>query len=298
MVFTLWDNVAQVTQKAITVGALETLNTSVRTQQDGELTFHIHILKNLKNKPRLEPTDTNSQRQPDTDPFLPHEQALFVSQVGDTHKCLLNKYNALNDHILLVTQAFEEQSNVLNQADFNALQQCLCAAPALAFYNSGQTAGASQRHKHLQLVKLPDQPEQLIAFYPQLSALHDEVPRTLADLPFRHAALALPPNLFAAEHMYNNDNATQLKQLYDRLRMTLGIEKKEGKVSSDYNLLITPDWMLMIPRSEECFAGLSLNALAFSGSILVKSEAQAQQIIDAGLANALTAVSSTRHGSD
>lgn len=290
MVFTLWKDAAEVAKSATKAGALNSFKTSMLSVQEGGLNFHVRILENLQNKPTPD-SSLAKLNQSKPDPFLPHEKALFVTNIGDKHKCLLNKYNVVDEHLLLVTQAFEEQNTALNKNDFYALHRCLCAAPALAFYNSGKTAGASQTHKHLQLIKVPETVEQLIAFNPQLSKLHDEVPRELDSLPFRHAALALPKDIFTEEKIQNGDGAAQLQNFYNRLRMTLGIEKDGEKIASAYNLLLSHHWMLMVPRTGENFSGVSLNALAFSGSILVKSEAQAHEIIEAGLSTALNVVS-------
>jgi ATP adenylyltransferase len=41
-----------------------------------------------------------------------------------------------------------------------------------------------------------------------------------------------------------------------------------------YNLLVTREWMFLVPRSTECFEGISVNALGFAGGFLVKDEPQ------------------------
>ena len=49
-----------------------------------------------------------------------------------------------------------------------------------------------------------------------------------------------------------------------------------------YNLLVTPEWMLLIPRSREAFDGVSVNALGFAGALMVRDQLQLQQIEGAG----------------
>ena len=44
--------------------------------------------------------------------------------------------------------------------------------------------------------------------------------------------------------------------------------------STPYNLLVTRQWLLMVPRSQEFFEGISINALGFAGALLVKDAAQ------------------------
>lgn len=309
MALALWDKAAEVIKSAYQSNALLSYPTSVETVLEDGLTYHIRTLGNLRQKNTLDvalrsenkssenkSTANHSNKASTDNPFLSHEPELFVSDIGHSHKCLLNKYNVLDQHLLLVTRQFEAQTSALNQTDFDALYHCLCAAPALAFYNGGKTAGASQQHKHIQLIKTAEPIEQLVAFNPQLSALNDEVPRELESLPFKHAALALPTGLFDQRKSEDEakDAAIQLKHLYDRLRMTLGLDcfsnSKQSEQLPPYNLLMTHDWMLVVPRSEESYSGVSLNALAFSGSILVKGQAQAQLIKQAELSKALNSV--------
>ena len=60
-------------------------------------------------------------RGEDENPFLPYDEELFVADLSDTHVALLNKYNVLDHHLLLVTRAFEEQESLLTRGDFEAL---------------------------------------------------------------------------------------------------------------------------------------------------------------------------------
>ena len=39
------------------------------------------------------------------DPFEPHEEALFVQDLGPDHKLLLNKFNVVAHHCLVVTKS-------------------------------------------------------------------------------------------------------------------------------------------------------------------------------------------------
>ncbi|MEO0808078.1 MAG: phosphorylase, partial [Cyanobacteria bacterium J06643_4] len=42
--------------------------------------------------------------------------------------------------------------------------------------------------------------------------------------------------------------------------------------TAPYNLLCTRQWMMIVPRSQEKFAGISVNSLGFAGSLLVKNQ--------------------------
>jgi len=78
-----------------------------------------------------------------------------VGDISATHVGLLNKFCVLEDHLLMVTRDYAEQTELLDESDFHALLCGLAAVDGLAFYNGGTDAGASQPHKHLQLVPLP-----------------------------------------------------------------------------------------------------------------------------------------------
>jgi myo-inositol 2-dehydrogenase / D-chiro-inositol 1-dehydrogenase len=65
--------------------------------------------------------------------------------------------------------------------------------------------------------------------------------------------------------------------------------------SAPYNLLITREWMLLVPRSAELVAGIAVNALGFAGSLFVRDEGQIRTIKALGPMTALrrTAVAAT-----
>jgi ATP adenylyltransferase len=89
----------------------------------------------------------------DDDPFRPPwTDALFVEERGPDHALLLNKFPVLDDHLLLVTRAWRDQEDPPDDRDFAALRAALAELDALWFYNGGRAAGASQPHRHLQLV--------------------------------------------------------------------------------------------------------------------------------------------------
>ena len=75
--------------------------------------------------------------------------------VSGTHVAILNKFNVVDRHLLIVTREFEEQRSLLTPRDFEAWWRCLGEYESIGFYNGGAEAGASQPHKHLQLVPLP-----------------------------------------------------------------------------------------------------------------------------------------------
>ena len=53
---------------------------------------------------------------------------------------------------MLVTTKFEEQRQPLRPVDLAAWHWCLVETQAVGLFNSDTLAGASQRHRHMQLV--------------------------------------------------------------------------------------------------------------------------------------------------
>jgi len=281
MVLPLWQQATEIKQAALKSGSLLSLPTSQINLHEGDLSWRIRILESLHRKEQATKTSATT-----ANPFLPPEARLVIGEAGPDHLCVLNKYNVFDLHLLLITRTFVPQKQVLDLTDFTALFTALQAAPALAFYNSGPVAGASQLHKHLQLIPLT--PETHLPFAPQFEALHDEVPRQLDTLPFTHAALALPKDLF---QLPAPEGSQCLQQLYDRLRMTLDIGVHDQQIEKPYNLLLSQSWMMLVPRVAETACGISFNALAFTGSLLVKDPSQIQLLQETGLANILQQIS-------
>ena len=260
----LWQQVQRTTRDAIESGALQPITTHTEVVWELGLPFVIRCVSSLRRKVAARGT----RRAAPPNPFLNPDPRLVVADVPPQHRCLLNKFNVFEHHILVVTRAFERQEALLDVNDFAALLSCMRAGPALAFYNSSPTAGASQPHKHLQLLPLPiDNPAQTPL------PLHTAI--VSGSLPFRHA---VGPFCWSPSKLHG----TYL-QLLERIgRRT---------PPSPYNLLLTPEWVLAVPRTREHFAAISLNALAFAGSLLVRETTQLQRLRSAGPLAALTAVS-------
>lgn len=286
---TLWDRLLATTADARQSGALEPIETRGSYCEDRGIRFLMRMVANLKHKPR---GDENRN------PFLPYERALYVADASDTHVCVLNKYNVVDHHLLIITRAFEHQEEMLNTADFQALWRCLLEYESLGFYNSGRLAGASQPHKHLQLVPLP-----LISrrpgAAPTLDLLFDTVaapPETVTrvpGLPFRH----LLARFDVMEPADADRRAATALDLYREMLIRLGVElprAARARIATPYNLLVSRRWMLVVPRLQECCHAISLNALAFAGTLLVQDAPQLQQLRAAGPLTALTLVAGNR----
>ena len=270
-------------QAALASGALEPIRTEATLLDDAGVRSIVRIATGLARKVAAgaAPPAAAGPRNP----FLPYDAAMFVASVTATHVALLNKYPVQRRHLLLVTRTFVPQEALLDGDDWLALAACLGEIDGLGFYNGGAVAGASQPHKHLQLVPLP------------LAEGVDGVPiePLLAGVPAGEAAVQVP-GLPCAAFCVRLDpatladpiaGATLLDRRYRDLIAAAGIGVREvaGRLhqATPYNLLVTRRWMLLVPRSRECFGSISLNALAFAGALFVRDEAEATLVRRAGL---------------
>lgn len=268
---TLWKSVKERTEHALQCGALLSIPTEFEfIEQDG-IRFLVRILSNLNRKKAAKEKQEKQSvvSGQEFNPFLPYEEDLFVADISDTHVCILNKYNVVDRHLLIITRAFEEQESLLTLEDFAAMWACLADFDGLAFYNSGKSAGASQRHKHLQLVPLPLVPSgPQIPIEPLLKAgQFQEANVTLAKLPFVNAFAPLNPDWMRSPF-------TAAQATLEVYRSLLGAVGLDAKQLGAYNLLATREWMLIVPRSQEHFESISVNSLGFAGTLLVRNAAE------------------------
>jgi sulfate adenylyltransferase (ADP) / ATP adenylyltransferase len=265
----LWAKTLTVTQSALASGALESIPTHYEWIDDGGVKFLVRVIDNIRRK--VEAKRAESTRGPDYNPFLPYEPDLFVSDLGPDHVCILNKFNVVEHHLLIITRQFEAQNTRLTLADFTALAQVLGEVDGLAFYNGGWLAGASQPHKHLQVIPLPFVPEMRLPIEPLIKAHLPQAGVTqIPGIPFETAIA--PLNL--GNHVERSGAA--MYQVYQALLQAVGFVPSPDSqpIGGDYNLLATREWMLLVPRVSGDAAGVGVNSLGFAGAMLVKDEAQ------------------------
>lgn len=279
----LWTKVLSQTQHGLACGALQSIPTAYELVPAAGTDFLVRIVSNLARKQAAKHLQKQRSQElgQEVNPFLPYEPDLFVADLTPTHLALLNKFNVVDHHLLIVTRAFEHQDTLLTVADFAALWLCLSEYEGLGFYNGGKVAGASQRHKHLQIVPLPLVPCGAgIPITPLIVDTHwgsefGEIPA----LPFLHGLSQLDPHwpLVVA--------APSLHQRYLNLLAALGNRILQPPIANlstqpntpppfSYNLLATRDWMMIVPRSQEKAQGISINSLGFAGALLVKNPEQ------------------------
>jgi sulfate adenylyltransferase (ADP) / ATP adenylyltransferase len=290
---TLSERIISATSHAISSGALLSIPTDYTFIEDDGIRFFVRVLASLslKDEARKE-QEQQAEAGKSVNPFLPPEKDLTVADISETHLAILNKFNVMEHHLLIITRHFENQNMLLTLSDFEALWACMAEYDALGFYNGGREAGASQQHKHLQLVPLPLAPEgPVVPIAPLLAQVSGEVMGTVRGFPFLHVFVRLDRSL--AESPV--DAARTTYHLYGEMLRNTGLASPQGTSltlqSAPYCFLLTREWMLLVPRSKEFFDGISFNSLAFAGSLFVRDDQQLDRLKNFGPMNALKSVS-------
>jgi len=239
---------------ALEAGALAPLETEAVTIEDGSIKFIVRLTRSLANKPvQLDPASTGTKQQ---DPFAPpYNAAMHVGDVTPTHTAILNKYYVQPNHFILATKAFVHQTQPLDRADFAAIWTVLRELPFLAFFNCGDQSGASQPHKHIQLVPESMGPESAQLPVEHLFIQHQHQPGqlfTIPSFPFAHGCVGFPLASVADE--------TTMLAGYSLLMNSLGLFPQPTEQPVDlqqpvpnhksYNVLLTRRWIMVVPRSK------------------------------------------------
>ncbi len=258
----LLERVRAACAEALASGALGPIDTREERCSDAGIGFRLRTVASLARKQAAERTACAG----DADPFAPpYEPGLHVGPVRPAHVGLLNKFPVLDAHLLVVTRDWARQDGALARGDCEALLRVLAAGDGLAFYNSGETAGASQPHRHLQWVGLGDERPPLES---PLAAGH-----TLA---FPYAAEPLPTE-------WLDDPATgadAFHACYARLLAAIG-RASHGRVPPEpapYNLAATRDTVWVVPRRTGNSGPVAVNGLGYAGYMLAADDEQADHI--------------------
>lgn len=217
---------------------------------------------------------------------------------------MLNKFAVVPEHFILATRDFKPQTHVLEADDLAATLACIRAfeqaaeadgaaassSPGsngglFAFFNCGEHSGASQPHRHIQLLPVAKMRDGLA---------QDSSWQVLA------SRLSTSPAPFTAfsEPINYQMSAGELHEVYIRLyKKAVGsVASHDGAVDPQdtpeightiisYNLAVTRDSLTVCPRLAEggtlvdretgqAVGMLSLNGTMLAGTALVKTQAE------------------------
>ena len=262
------------------------LNPSLQPQK-----FQLRFSPSLANKPKG-PSDPTKPRKP-ADPFAypPPSAGLFLADVGASHFLVLNKFAVVPEHFILATRDFRPQTHVLEPRDLEAALACIGAYrdqgdELFAFFNSGEHSGASQPHRHLQLLPVARMREDLEGHEPWTVLADNIQPQKLPFATF-------------SERINLGMSGADLHDIYLRLygqahhavvvaahaghgsRAAADIPA-DGEAKMSYNMAMTRDTLVVCPRLAEgasitgadgsSVGTLSLNGTVLAGTALVKNE--------------------------
>lgn len=209
---------------------------------------------------------------PKPNPFLPWERELEVGRLGEEHVLLLNKFPVQPGHLLVISRTWQPQAGWLEASDWHAVSQVAADCGGLWFFNSCAAAGASQPHRHLQL--LPRHCGERSC--PLASLLEGQLAG--------ERAAPRWPWCYALSARRDPEDPGELASLYLQHADALGLgaPARDPQPRHPYNLLFDDHWLLTVRRRQEHCAGFSLNALAFAGYLLATESSRMDWLEEEG----------------
>lgn len=244
----------------------ETTNKKLKDKCSG-MPYYVSLAKSLIAK--------DNATKDKVDPFeSPLESMVVNADVNGDGKLqlLLNKYPIVEDHLILATKQFARQDSILTPEELITAYKIICDLDDedenkrhLMFFNCGPESGSSQDHKHLQIVKLP---QNFITFQDKLCSGKEHFLPSIQDEPlqdnkvaFAHFVLPLPED---SDEVNEELLAMSFVSLLQRTLTFFQdwLNEKPNRVKS-YNVLLTKNWICLVPRS---------NANSLQGYINLKKD--------------------------
>ena len=210
---------------------------------------------------RLDTSKFNKKKVygPIQNPFKPWDKILEIGNIRNSHQLILNKYPVQKGHILLITKNWRPQNGWLDINDWIAIKEVNNDTSGLWFFNSSPIAGASQPHRHFQLLRRSS--DEMVC------------PRENWFLEFKTSndcSIKFKKNIIIFKFDFL-ENSKSIYNLYLELSEKIGLGNpiNNQKPKYPYNILITNKWIAIIKRSNDHIHGFSINSLGFAGYILV-----------------------------
>ncbi|KZL84819.1 atp adenylyltransferase [Colletotrichum incanum] len=282
--------------KARSNGDLTYYATQVTVLNANSIPFQLRFSPALANKPTAPRAKPDEPRK-HLDPFeSPEKGPLFIADLPDSsHNLVLNKFAVVPEHFILATKEFKQQTHLLEPNDLAATYACIEAyrqygnrhkkgdGELYAFFNSGPHSGASQPHRHIQLLPVARMKDGL----PEDSRW-DVLAKQLGS----SDVSGVPFSTFA-DRIHRDMTPEELHSVYlslfksavDAVEAHVGTvdDPRDGDASISYNLAMTSDRLVVLPRLAEgasilhdgtLVGKLCLNGTVLAGTALVKNEAE------------------------
>ncbi len=199
---------------------------------------------------------------PRPNPFIPWDKNLEIAKIFDDHILILNKYPVQKGHMLLITSQWQPQNGWLTRKDWKAVSEIENDTKGLWFFNSGPKAGASQPHRHIQL--LPRTHHELIC--PRDEWFTKQMINDVEKFDFDCSSY-----IIAERKREISCKSTDLlyKQYIELCKvMQVGDPSIDAKPNVPYNLVFSDNWISLFRRRMDSMNGFSINGLGFAGYIL------------------------------
>tara|TARA_Y100001968_G_scaffold319010_1_gene349992 strand:+ start:1020 stop:1862 length:843 start_codon:yes stop_codon:yes gene_type:complete len=257
-----WKKAIDQSKIALDCKSLIPINTNLELFLENNINYEI---RSLISKWKIDSNNIG----PRINPFSPWDKNLEIDFVKSKHILILNKYPIEIGHMLLITKDWLPQNGWLNIKDWQALVEVNSDTTGLWFFNSSHSSGASQPHRHIQLLPRSNSQENC----PRDQWLKNRIGSNQSNNDLELNTLVYP--------ITSNDSrglCEELDYLYTKACNVLGIgDKRINKYPKiPYNLIITNDYFSVILRSKEYYRGFSINALGFAGYLLATETADLQ----------------------
>jgi ATP adenylyltransferase len=239
-------------------------------QNSSTVDVQLTLLESLVHRPEKGDVATN--------PFAnPEPQLTVVPSYGpnDEFTLVYNKFPVVPYHFMMITKEFASQNSPLTPTELmsvysilNGLEKDHPDKKWFSFYNCGPESGASQPHKHVQFMTLPENfrsyAEQLSNESPGFIPTTSREPLQKDGLPHAHFVGVFPD----LEQLTEDDLSMYFTALLQR---TLTVLRENESSHISYNFIMTTKYMLMVPRSKAKYNDLGINSCGVLGLVLCKN---------------------------
>ncbi len=267
----IWSKALEISRKAVDSGALiplKTIKYETKYNAFNDCDYELRILKSPLPRYLIE-------YGPKRNPFIPWDSRLEIKSINDKHTLILNKYPVQMGHLLLITNSWQAQNGWLSKDDFEAIVNVDNDTSGLWFFNSSKAAGASQPHRHFQLLPRSSN-ESICPRYKWFCSLLNKNKSQVSKI--SHCIAIKPRN------KNNESSAEDLFNSYVSMtnEMNMGGINIINKPLKPYNLILTSDWIALITREKERSNGFSINALGFAGYFLGTKKSNLNVLLNFG----------------
>jgi len=264
----IWSKALEISRKAVDIGAVIPLETKKYQSNDPYCDYELRFLKSPIPKYLIE-------YGPKRNPFIPWDTRLQILPINDKHTLILNKYPVQLGHMLLITNCWKPQNGWLDEYDFDSILNVDNDTSGLWFFNSSKLAGASQPHRHFQLLPRHYN-ESICPRYDWFCSLLNNTQDTNSKI--THSISIRPRN--KKDELNSNDLFNSYKSMAKE--MNIGEIDLNNEPLKPYNLLITSKWIALISRKTDRSNGFSINALGFAGYFLGTKRSDVDTLIKFG----------------